>query len=298
MLTGARGFVGRHFLHYVDSSVEILDVSLRQNVGATEVLASAFDTTKLKTLLSTFKPDRFYHFAGVMKAASPEEYYRINLLYAKSILESVSVASPDTRVILIGSGSEYCPRFSEKPPFREDAICTPTSHYGMSKLLQTTLGLRYAGQGLKVFIPRIFNLLGPLQGSDFVIGRAINEIVSGENGKLETPLIFGDLGVMRDFLDVRDVCPLLWKLPQHQEAQGKVINICSGIPRRIRDLVSEIVRQAGGERRIVEECLPDHSPDHHWGDNTRLADLFGVSPKLSVVDSVREMIVAARPSLS
>jgi len=297
MLSGASGFVGKHFLNCLDASTSVLEVSLRKESGVTEILESVFDTQKLENLIAKFKPHRFYHLAGLMKGQQAEEFYRINLLYAKSIFEAVSAVAPETEIIVIGSGAEYARDLNHTPPYREQMECVPKTNYGLSKLLQTTLGLRYANQGLNVFIPRIFNLVGPCQGPDFVVGRAVQQCITKPTAKDAGPITFGDLSGLRDFLDVRDVCAILWELPKFSEARGRILNICSGEPRPVRELVDEVYRQTGTDLELLEAPSPEKGSDHHWGNNEKLKQVMEIAPTLSVRCVIRDMIAAENRSL-
>ena len=61
-----------------------------------------------------------------------------------------------------------------------------------------------------------------------------------------TTLATGDLGATRDYLDVREIAGALLLLSRADTGDSNgIVNICSGTPTRIRDLLDEILRQLG-----------------------------------------------------
>jgi GDP-4-dehydro-6-deoxy-D-mannose reductase len=115
-----------------------------------------------------------------------------------------------------------------------------------------------ANDGLRVIRLRPFNHTGPGQSTDFVMpafARQIARIAAG----LQPPVIrTGALDTQRDFLDVRDVCTAYTSCLRHADniASGTILNIASSVPRRIGDILDDLLRLAGASASVeTEEAL-------------------------------------------
>jgi dTDP-6-deoxy-L-talose 4-dehydrogenase (NAD+) len=80
----------------------------------------------------------------------------------------------------------------------------------------------------------------------------------------------------RDYLPVEEAARYLVELATNGRDNG-VVNVCSGTPVTVRDLVESTVRARGAELRLNLGRLPypDYEPMVFWGDRTRLDRLVG-----------------------
>ena len=51
----------------------------------------------------------------------------------------------------------------------------------------------------------------------------------------------GNLNIKRDFIDVFDVVCIMWKLINNEKSYGEVVNICTGTPSLLIDLVNQMI---------------------------------------------------------
>ena len=87
----------------------------------------------------------------------------------------------------------------------------------------------------------------------------------------------GNLNVFRDFLDINDLVFLTWKLMHKQESYGKIINICSGNPTNLREIVEFMIDYSGLKVKINENAIKTNLNTIRtiYGDNNLLNSLIG-----------------------
>ncbi|MBO67038.1 MAG: hypothetical protein CL398_01885 [Acidiferrobacteraceae bacterium] len=297
LLTGSNGFVGRVLLPLLEECSEVLTISARHDAECSEYIRSEYDDTSLARLIKLYKPDKIIHLAGVMKSESPDAYYRVNCHYAQTIL-SVARADPKRpQVILIGSAAEYGINYVDSELFREEQDGIPVNYYGISKLAQTKLGLWYQRNGLPVTILRVFNLTGPGQGIEFVLGRVVNYIGQyatqfTSQSSINLPLQTGFLGDQRDFLDVRDFCGLLRNIScMDYKEDYSLLNVCTGSGIKVRDLVEELLLLRDIPYSVVEEkANSNQTPTAIVGSPKKFIQFYGSSLVFDSGRTLRAML--------
>ena len=303
LLTGSNGFVGRSLLPLLEEGSEILTVSVRDDADCSEHILSEYDVASFARLVKLYKPDRIIHLAGVMKSESPDIYYRVNFHYAQTIL-SVARADPKRpQVILIGSAAEYGINHADSLLLCEEQDGIPINYYGASKLAQTKLGLWYRKDGLPVTILRVFNLTGPGQGINFVLGKVVNYIVHYTSQLINQsssnlPLEIGFLGDQRDFLDVRDFCRLLRNIScTDYKEDYPLLNVCTGTGTKVRDLVEELLFLRDIPYSVIqEEVSPNETPTAIIGDPKKFIEFYGSSLVFNSGRTLRAMLEAGLDS--
>jgi GDP-4-dehydro-6-deoxy-D-mannose reductase len=100
---------------------------------------------------------------------------------------------------------------------------------------------------------------------------------------------------VRDFLDVRDVADAYLALVASDTAAG-VVNVCSGAATELRVLAALLVEQARVPVAIVRDPTLERGidPPRVVGDPARLRELTGWRPRVTLEQSVAEMLALAR----
>ena len=113
-------------------------------------------------------------------------------------------------------------------------LCDPNNPYAASKAAVDLLGIEHhLAHGTDVISVRPFNHAGPRQSARYVLaGLAfqVAQVEAGRAGRLEV----GNLDIIRDFTDVRDVVRAYRMLAQSGQP-GEVYNLGSGAGTRIAD---------------------------------------------------------------
>jgi GDP-4-dehydro-6-deoxy-D-mannose reductase len=273
LITGMGGFAGRYLAallldrgHDVHGTVHrpvtggFLAGTARLDEDHVHV-ADVTDARAVDRLVEHVAPEGIFHLAGVSfvpdSHADPTAVLRVNVLGSVHVFAAVRRHRPVCRILSVGSADAYGLVDPASLPLTETCAFRPLSPYGASKAAMDLLAFQWArGYGLDIVRVRPFNHTGPGQRADFVCPDFARQVVEIERG-LRPPLIeTGNLDVVRDFSDVRDVVEAyaaLWE----RGASGEAYNIASGVGRSIREVLDLLLELAG--LRAEVRCAPERT---------------------------------------
>jgi GDP-4-dehydro-6-deoxy-D-mannose reductase len=304
LITGVAGFVGGHVVTFLRSRAEVTEIvgmdsrpgGRSRSLGIEVRQADLEDPGSVEGALAGLEVDRIIHLAA---QSSPQKSWedpagtlRTNLMGLLHLLESVCRQGLSPRVLVVGSAEEYGHVAPEELPLGEDAPLRPATPYAVSKVAQSYLALQYAlGRGLHVVRTRTFHHTGPRRGANFAEGSFARQVAEAEAGRRPPVLEVGDLEVVRDFTDVRDVVAAYWALLE-QGRPGEVYNVCSGRGVRLGEIVDELVRQARCrlEVRVDPARLRRSDVPALVGDPARLQALTGWSASIPLATTLRDLL--------
>ena len=279
LVTGARGFVGRHLVAHLEAAGDEV-VAVDRDHGGPDL----GDGHGWKGLLQHERPDAVFHLAAQASVADswadPAATFRVNAVGTLNVLQGC-VAAQVARVLVVSSADVYGAVRAEELPLREANPIRPVTPYAASKAAAEAAALQaHFGHGLGVVLVRPFNHLGPGQDDRFVAGAlaqriAINELTGGD----EVPL--GNLTAKRDFTDVRDVVRAYRLLVDAGEA-GATYHVGSGVAVAVAEL-------AEAHRPVDVPLIV--------GDASRLADATGWRPEVPLERTLNDLLDAARTRL-
>jgi len=182
-------------------------------------------------LIARKQPEAIYHLAAQANpqasVADPRGTWALNLGGTLNLLEAVRATGLRPRLVLVSSGICYGNPAPEHLPVSESCPLRPNNPYAASKGAADLLGIQHhLAHGADVVIVRPFNHAGPRQGSNYVLGglaRQVAEVEAGLRARIEV----GNLDVVRDFTDVRDVVRA-YRLLAARGAGGEVYNLGNG----------------------------------------------------------------------
>ena len=293
-MTGAAGFVGSHLVPFLRADkTEVYSISPRSNPGIDFVLRSEQDEDGFLKALQEVRPCAVVHLAGVMKDADDEQFETVNVDYARTVLSCVERFNKEIRTILLGSVAEYGPLQNESRAFVETDKPAPTTPYGKSKLAQTRLAQKYASRGCSTLILRPTNLVGPRQSSEFLLGKVISFLRGSDDRDLmysETHLHTGPLDDERDFIDVRVLCSAINAVCKGQVPATGIVNVCSGMPTSLREIVRNAFEVASVSYAVVEHTPMDYVQSKNFANPERFKRLFGYVPIIRWQSFLWEML--------
>jgi CDP-glucose 4,6-dehydratase len=177
-------------------------------------------------------------------------------------------------------------------PYRESFALQPTFPYDVSKAATDLLARSYWHSfELPVAVTRCANLYG---GGDTNASRLVPEAVTAAlEGR--RPVVRSDGSPERDFLYVEDAVAAylaIWEALGRGAGRGEAFNAGGGKPHRVGDVVSLICRLAGSDLApdIRGRGVPEGEIDRQWVDHTKLADLTGWRPLVSLEEGLRRTI--------
>jgi GDP-4-dehydro-6-deoxy-D-mannose reductase len=311
IVTGASGFVAHHFFNYLDSiqeTCEILgiDITIPKNMNNCTyshikphfIEINLLDYSLFESAVVSFQPTHILHlasFSSVSKSWNePINSFINNTNIFLNLAEIIRNNNICCRILSIGSSEEYGNVSSEYIPIKETTQLRPVSPYAIARVSQEMLSQCYVSSyGLDIILTRSFNHIGSGQRELFVIPSFAKQILENmKAGHTESiKLLTGDVSIILDFLDARDVVKA-YHLLLEKGISGEIYNVCSGTGRslgEILDMFSDLLdikitveidkkRIRPGDNKII------------IGDNNKIKKQIGWQPEIQFIDSLREII--------
>lgn len=254
LITGIGGFVGPYLKKELEANGYEVFGFERTNAGNFNYIFTGDirDGERLDEVLKKVQPDEIYHLAGFSSIKKsfefPELVMDINVNGTRNLLESVLKCSTDAKILIVSSSDVY-----GKPlhlPVNESEPLKETSPYSRSRIEQEKLVSEFTD--LHVVVSRSFNHTGPGQTEVFVLPDFARQVAEIKRG-VKDPIIYtGNLDVIRDFSDVRDVVRA-YSLLLKRGQRGEVYNVGSGKGYRLRDLLDIMISYSGLNIRVVQD---------------------------------------------
>ncbi len=250
----------------------------------------------IKDLLSKTRPDYVIHLAAqsspLLSAQYPEDTVATNIIGQVNIFEALSALKLRPGIVIAGSCDEYGFVAKKDMPIKEGYKLNPRNLYALTKVTQELLGLKfYNKQGYDVTVTRPFHTTGPKRPERFVCSSFAKQIALIEKDR-QKPIIFaGNMNIMRDFTDVRDVANAYWLLLKKGKP-GECYNICSGKAYSIKNILEILLSLSKVEVKVKARTDRMRSNDVPMfvGDNNKLKKATGWQPKISIVQTLKDLL--------
>jgi len=297
-VTGASGFVGRQCLPLlVAKGYQVHALSRRPGRSLPGVLWHRGDLLQpgcAGELLRHLRPRYLLHLAWY---AVPGKFWeaRENLEWLRASLELLEAFRDNggARWVAAGTCAEYEWNDGNDGECREDTtLLVPATLYGASKhALERVADLSRRQTGVSSAWGRMFFLYGPHEHPARLVAYTVQSLLQGE------PAFCSDGRQVRDFLHIEDAAAAFVALLL-SEVEGPV-NIASGDPVSIRNVLEEIGRQTGrpdllrlGARQSGTEAA------RLWANVGRLKEEVGFNPHFDLAGGIRQTIEWWRQSLN
>jgi UDP-glucose 4-epimerase/UDP-glucuronate decarboxylase len=222
--------------------------------------------------------------------ADPARVVRVNTLAALHLLDWVA---PGERVFFASTSEVYAggveagivavPTPEDIPVMISD-ITAPRFAYAVSKLLGEAAFLHTArAKRFDAVIGRFHNVYGPRMGADHVIPEMSLRALRGED-----PFRVPGADQFRAFCHVDDAVEAMLRLMAAPAAAGQIVHIGNDRDEtNIGDLAKLVLRLAGASPVIEPLAAPAGSVPRRCPDLTRLRDLTGYEPAVTLEEGVR-----------
>jgi len=307
LVTGISGFVGGHLTEHLVAQGDLVvgfSVSGRwpselehlgkcARIERVDLVDSA--ENDLADFLKRKQPEVIYHLAAQSNPqeslSDPRGTWALNLGGTLNLLEAVKASGQKPRVILVSTGVCYGNPAPEWIPVREDCPIRPINPYAASKAAADLLGIQhYLAHSTNVVIVRPFNHAGPRQSPRYVLAALARQVAEVKLGRRDC-LEVGNLDVVRDFTDVRDVVRAYRLLAQHGQP-GEVYNLGSGRGVRIADALEHLRSLAAEPIPVRVEAARVRSVDQPLlvADSSKLITATGWKPQYTIEQTLADML--------
>jgi GDP-4-dehydro-6-deoxy-D-mannose reductase len=301
LITGVGGFAGSHLARLcAERGAEVAGLGRGERPNVPELAAyervDLTDRDAVRAAIASMKPERVFHLAAAASVArswqAPAEVVDANVGGSLNLLEALRLEAPEAALLVACSGEEYGP--PQQLPVDECHVLRPQNPYATSKAMVDLLAASYAdAHGMRVIRTRAFNHTGPGQSDTYVVGAFARQIAEAEvsqpaDGK--AVIATGNLDVLRDFSDVRDVVRAYWLALERCE--GGVYNVCSGRATAVSDILTDLAAHSPleVERRTDPSRLRNNEVMEIRGSHEKLTDATGWQPEIELTDTLRDTL--------
>ncbi|MCL1992410.1 MAG: GDP-mannose 4,6-dehydratase [Spirochaetes bacterium] len=311
LITGAMGFAAYYFLDYLNSLQEkcdvlciYLDTPVNMDLYDFPYLQMRFAKIDLLNYaaieheLVSFFPTHIVHLASFSSVAKswhdPAVSFKNNTNIFINLAEIIRTNNIPCKMLSVGSSEEYGNVPVECIPIKESMPLQPINPYAVARVAQEMMALCYASSyKLNIVLTRSFNHIGPRQRDIFVIPSFVKQVLANmkSNKSSEIKLLTGDISLIRDFIDVRDVVKAYYSLLE-KGVSGEIYNICSGKGHSIKsiiDMLSDLL-EVKISTAIDEKKIRPNDNKIIIGDNSKIVMQTGWEPKIQITDSLRDVI--------
>ncbi len=239
--------------------------------------------------------DAVVHLAAVASGADalrdPSHAMEVNLTAATGLLDALVAAGQRPQLLFVSTGEVY--GGGHDGPIPETAPVRPLSPYAESKASAEAAVFEMGERlNLPVLVARAFPHTGPGQDTRFVLPAFAARIRdAGVTMRHEVPV--GNLDVIRDFLDVRDVVRAYLLLIAMGTA-GTAYNVSSGIGQHLATCFAELAALLGVPAVAVPDASLVRPADIPVliGDPSRLHAATGWTPAIPFDQTLQDLVNA------
>ena len=295
LVTGAGGFVGGHLVpalraeghDVVGTALEPADDFIRLDVR---------DAAMVERVVAEVKPEACFHLAGQSSVSlswrEPALTYEVNAHGTHYLLDAIRRHAPGCRVHVAASSDEYGRVRADECPIDESAPLRPVSPYAVSRVAGEWIArMFHESFGLHVVVTRAFMHIGPGQPDSFATADWAHQIARAEAGLSEPVVRVGNLGIRREFGDVRDVVKAYMTVVA-LGVPGDAYNVATGEPRSLQDVLEILIDMSSHEIKIEvdpEKLRPVDFPVL-YGSAAKLERLSGWKPEHRIEDTLRSVL--------
>jgi len=285
LITGINGFVGTILRQLLEKKgYDVYGIDIHSNDSRVHVV-DITDQNAVMQCLNDLSPDFIFHLAAISRVdyTNPSILYDINVKGTLNLLTAAINVTSMPRFLLVSSAQVYGIVEDSKQPIIEQAPIKPVNHYGASKsAAEHLVQVFHYEHGLPSTIVRPFNHIGRGQNPHFIIPKIVKSI---KDKKKEVEL--GDLTVIRDFLDVRDVGAAYIMLMEKFN-DGGIYNIASGTGHTLMEMVNLIQEIAHVTLHIKHSnsLFRKNEIVRSIGDSSAFKKDYNWQPQYSIRDSL------------
>jgi nucleoside-diphosphate-sugar epimerase len=215
--TGSTGSIGRHL-----PSVKSLDINLLEH------------ERYIRKELIQCAPDVVIHLAAVTDHKeidkNPEYSNQVNVVGTKKLYDAFA-SNGGKKFVFISSGHVYG-RTDFGRFLTEDDDLNPLTTYAVQKAeVESYLLEKSKDSGVQIIILRVFSVVGTNMAGHYF---ASNILKSQKFEPVKNALD------VRDFLPVSTVAKMIYSVANASKVMPIILNICSGVPSRIKDKVFDL----------------------------------------------------------
>ncbi|MEZ0602652.1 GDP-mannose 4,6-dehydratase [Paraburkholderia sp. IW21] len=292
LVTGASGFTGRYLVdNLLGSGHTVIETVAGRNEPETPTRLRLDITSPdaCRRVIETARPDYIVHLAAISFVGhhDPLDFYRVNVIGTLNLLEACAAVGHTPRKLLVASSANVYGNVTSDA-IDESFPVTPVNHYAASKAAMETM-VRTWFDRLPILIVRPFNYTGRGQMSNFLVPKIVEHFAQRESA-----IELGNIDGARDFSDVRYVASAYQALLESEAAASETVNVCTGTPYTLRDILSAASDLTGHELdiRVNPAFVRQSDVKMLAGSPAKLRSLAPRVEAIPFMDTLRWMLAA------
>ncbi len=292
LIIGGSGFIGSHMTtkaieKYQNVTVINLnekDNQKKENVNT--IICDICDEERLSKELSDKNFEYIINCSGYIDHSSLKQGgYKVVEHHFNGVLNIIKQINKVNlkAFIQLGSSDEYG---DNESPQHEEQRESPISPYSLAKLSTTNLlQMLYKQDGFPAVIYRLFLVYGPGQSQNRFVPYTINSCLNN----ITFPVSEGHQ--VRDFCYIDDVTDAIIGSLDNKKIHGEVINLASGNPVTIREMINKICKLSGGGNPVFGK-VPYREGENMslYANIDKAKKTLAWSPKVSIDDGLEKTI--------
>lgn len=273
LITGGAGNVGgslaRRLVSDPDNEVMIVDNLLTGSLSKLPdkslsnwkfIKADVNHFHNISAIMTSYRFDYVFHYAAVVGVKRTLENPKMVLDDIDGIKNILDLAkNTGVKRVFFSSSSEVYGEPVEMPQREDTTPLNSRLPYAIVKNIgEAFFKSYYQEYGLPYTIFRFFNTYGPLQSTDFVISRFLDQALKNED-----ITIYGDGSQTRTFCYIDDNLDTIQKMLYEDLAENQVLNIGNDKEMSVLELAQTIIDITDSKSNII------HLPPLQEGDMTR-----------------------------
>lgn len=294
LLVGGTGFIGRHILLRLlayGADVTVLALFLPGEydgdiLNECKILKGDVTQHANRKVISETNWNIVINVGGFINqrydAKSENEIFTGHLLHVRELVSLLPTTIE--RFVHAGSAVEYGANLI---PHREEFRENPLNPYAAAKVATTHyLQMLYRSKSFPSVILRPFFVFGPGQDKGKFLPWTIEQAMFNSEIKITK----GEQ--TRDPIHVKDVAEAFIRASIEKKALGEVINVASGFPVAILDIINKISNIVGKKCHFLVGALPYRQGEimKSQADVTKLKNILGIVPTSSIDDGIKEIM--------
>ena len=300
-VTGAAGFIGSNFVHYLTERTKDDIVVLDKLTYAGDIInlyplwqhkveqVDLSDIEQLEPLFKKYNPSAVFHFAAEshvdnsIKDVTPFLY--TNVIGTTNLLRCA--VDCDLKMFHhISTDEVYGSLGYDDPSFTEETPYDPQNPYSASKAASDHFVMAFHNTyGLPVKLTNCSNNYGPRQNVEKLIPKTITNILQGN----KIP-VYGKGENIRDWIYVEDHCEAIYEVFNRGKV-GEKYNIGGECEVKNIDLIKKLLELLGGSEDLIEYVNDRPGHDLRYSiDNAKIRTDLGWVPKYTLEQGLEKTI--------
>lgn len=287
LVTGLSGFTGRFLKKRLEQDGHhVVGLSnSRYEPDNNLFQADLMDLQGLKSVIKQINPEYVIHLAAIAFVAhgDTDEIYQTNLIGTQHLLQALSELTVMPKHIILASSANIYGN-TQVEPIVEETSFAPVNDYAVSKVAMEYMAKTWQGK-LPISIVRPFNYTGVGQSSQFLLPKIVKHF------KEKAEIIeLGNLDVVRDFSDVRDVVDAYARLLT-LEGKGEAYNVCSSNGTSLSEVLETMmaISEHSIEVKVNPAFVRANEVKRLIGSDKKLSSVIGGRSKHSLIDTLKWM---------